>query len=194
MIAVNRVASSSSSNLTPPSIRTPSPPFKNCRTTTQSTTLTSTSSSPTPASHTPGRPSQIFSLMIYALTCPPTSTVWWRCIKATRPLLKRAPREPIFSPLGSIAGCITSEPAIPNAAYSPSKAAMHWLTARINSEDAWLNAFVMDPGWAQMELGNTGARHFGLDQAPVRVEESCQGMVKAFSESTKEKHGGKMGL
>lgn len=69
---------------------------------------------------------------------------------------------------------------------------MNWFTVRINSEEAWLNAFVMDPGWVQTELGNAGASHLGIGKAELTVEKSCDGMVKVFGESTKEKHGGKM--
>lgn len=36
---------------------------------------------------------------------------------------------------------------IPNAAYGPSKAAVHWLTQAISREDEWLCAFVMHPGY-----------------------------------------------
>lgn len=34
----------------------------------------------------------------------------------------------------------------PNAAYAPSKAAVHWLTKRINAEEESLTAFVIHPG------------------------------------------------
>lgn len=81
---------------------------------------------------------------------------------------------------------------LPNAAYGPSKAMLHWFTVRINGEDAWLNAFVLNPGWVQTDLGNAGARHFGLQEAETTVEESCDGMVEVLGQVTKERHGGKM--
>ncbi|KAI1466503.1 NAD(P)-binding protein [Daldinia caldariorum] len=111
--------------------------------------------------------------------------------QATRPLLQLSQREPIFTPIGSSAGFIGKQLPIPNAAYGPSKAALHWFTVRINAEDDWLNAFVMVPGWVQTELGNAGARQFGVGQAPLGVDESCDGMVQILAVSTKEKHGGK---
>ncbi|KAI1379822.1 hypothetical protein F4677DRAFT_295891 [Hypoxylon crocopeplum] len=114
--------------------------------------------------------------------------------QATRTLLRKSSREPMFVPMGSTAGAIARQLPIPNAAYGPSKAAVNWLTIRMNAEDGWLNAFVMFPGWVQTELGNAGARGFGLDKAEIGVEESCDGMMQAFSASTKEKHGGKMVL
>lgn len=48
---------------------------------------------------------------------------------------------------------------IPDAAYGPTQAVVNWFIVRINSEDAWLNAFVMDPGWVQTDLGNAGPDH-----------------------------------
>jgi norsolorinic acid ketoreductase len=69
---------------------------------------------------------------------------------------------------------------------------VNWFTVRINSEESWLNAFVLDPGWVQTDLGNAGAVHFGVEQAETTVDASCDGMVKVISESSKEKDGGKM--
>jgi len=112
--------------------------------------------------------------------------------QATRALLQKSSREPIFVPIGSTAGAIANQPPIPNAAYGPTKAAVNWFTVRSNSEDAWLNAFVMDPGWVQTDLGNAGAHHFGAPQADTTIEDSVNGMIKVFNETSKEKHGGKM--
>ncbi|KAH7125107.1 hypothetical protein B0J11DRAFT_527579 [Dendryphion nanum] len=112
--------------------------------------------------------------------------------QATLPLLKKSTREPKFLPMGSSAGFITNQLPIPNAAYGPSKAMLHWLTVRINAEEDWLNAYVLSPGWVQTELGNAGAVFFGLEQAHVTVEDSCNGMVEIIAKSTKKDHGGKM--
>lgn len=35
---------------------------------------------------------------------------------------------------------------ITNAAYSPSKTAVHWLTKKMNTEEEYLTAFVISPG------------------------------------------------
>lgn len=69
---------------------------------------------------------------------------------------------------------------------------MNWYTVRINSEDDWLNAFVLNPGWVQTDMGDRGARNLGLEKAYITVKESCDGMMSILGESTKEKHGGKM--
>lgn len=38
------------------------------------------------------------------------------------------------------------QPAVPNAAYAPSKCAVHWITKRINAEEKRITAWVQDPG------------------------------------------------
>jgi NAD(P)-dependent dehydrogenase (short-subunit alcohol dehydrogenase family) len=81
---------------------------------------------------------------------------------------------------------------ISNAAYGPSKAAVHWLTKRIDAEEAKIASIVLSPGWVQTDLGNIGAVFFGMEQAPVTVEDSCVGMVKLLDAVTKESHGGKL--
>ncbi|KAI8255738.1 putative beta-1,3-N-acetylgalactosaminyltransferase 2 [Colletotrichum sp. SAR 10_98] len=112
--------------------------------------------------------------------------------QATRPLLKKSSREPIFTLMGSTAGCLENQPPITNGAYGPSKAAANWFGIRINAEEDWLNAFILSPGWVQTDLGNAGARYFGLKEASIGVDESCDGMMEVLANTTKEKHGGKM--
>lgn len=66
-----------------------------------------------------------------------------------------------------------------------------WYGVRINAEDEWLNSFVLDPGFVQTEMGNLGARTFGMAEAPNTVEESTAGMYNVLNTGTKEKYGGK---
>ena len=66
-----------------------------------------------------------------------------------------------------------------------------WYGVRINAEDEWLNSFVLDPGFVQTELGNLGARTFGMVEAPITVEDSTGGMYNVLTTATKEKYGGK---
>ena len=40
-------------------------------------------------------------------------------------------------------------------------------------------------------MGNTAAMGYGLQQAPVPVQESCDGMFKVINNATKESSGGK---
>ena len=66
-----------------------------------------------------------------------------------------------------------------------------WYGVRINAEDEWLNSFVLDPGFVQTEMGNLGARTFGMGEAPITVEDSTGGMYNVLTTATKEKYGGK---
>ncbi|KAH7397997.1 hypothetical protein BKA64DRAFT_708666 [Cadophora sp. MPI-SDFR-AT-0126] len=118
---------------------------------------------------------------------------------AAREMLRASRREggPMFVPLGSSAGCLANQPALPNGLYGPSKAALNWLTIRINAEDEWLNAWVMVPGWVKTDMGIAGAAMLGLDEESretmmIGIDESCDGMVRVLGEVTKETHGGKM--
>lgn len=86
------------------------------------------------------------------------------------------------------------QPPIPNALYGPSKAALTWYGVRVNAEDEWLNAFVLDPGWVQTEMGNTAAHLFGVAAAPLTVDESVDGLFRLLTTATKEEHGGKVVL
>jgi hypothetical protein len=36
----------------------------------------------------------------------------------------------------------------------------------MHDEEDWINAFVMDPGWVQTDMGQTGAIGLGFESAP----------------------------
>ncbi|KAL7905939.1 NAD(P)-binding protein [Trichoderma velutinum] len=114
--------------------------------------------------------------------------------QATRDLLQKSTKKPIFVTIGSGAGSLGRQPPVPNAAYGPSKTMVNWYGVRINAEDEWLNAFVLDPGFVQTEMGNKAAQIFGMDEAPTSVEESVGGLFKVITTATKEIHGGKVVL
>ncbi|KAJ5153717.1 Short-chain dehydrogenase/reductase SDR [Penicillium coprophilum] len=79
-----------------------------------------------------------------------------------------------------------------NAAYAPSKAIQHWYTKAISVEDPWLNAFPVDPGWVQTDLGNRGAHAIGVEKAAITVEDSTTGIVRIIDASTLQTHSGKL--
>lgn len=68
---------------------------------------------------------------------------------------------------------------------------MNWYAVRINAEDEWLNAFVLDPGFSQTDMGNEAARFFGMGEAPVKVEDSVGGMFNVITTADKKTHGGR---
>lgn len=72
---------------------------------------------------------------------------------------------------------------------------LNWYGVRINAEDDWLNSFILDPGWVQTDMGNAGAKNFGMgEEAPTTVDESCDGLFKVLTTATKERYGGKIVL
>ncbi|PTB62212.1 NAD(P)-binding protein [Trichoderma citrinoviride] len=111
--------------------------------------------------------------------------------QATRSLLQKSTKKPVFAIVGSGASSLGNQPPIPNAAYGPSKILLNWYGVRINAEDEWLNAFILDPGFSQTEMGNKAAEFFGMGEAPVKVEDSVGGMFKVITTANKETHGGK---
>ena len=114
--------------------------------------------------------------------------------QATRGLLQKAAR-PVFAPVGSSAGALGRQPPIPNASYGASKAMVTWYGVRINAEEDWLTAYVLDPAFTQTDMGNLGARKLGLgEEAPLAVDECCDGLYRVLTTGTKEKFGGKVVL
>ncbi|KAJ5898248.1 hypothetical protein N7504_008536 [Penicillium tannophilum] len=136
--------------------------------------------------------------------------------QAFRALLKEA-KEPKWVTIGSSAGFLTiivshndekyhqfSEGLVlilridsnfvplRNAAYAPTKLVQHWYTKAISVEDEWLNAFPIDPGWVQTDIGNRGAVDFGTDKPTLTVEQSAGGVVKIVEAATRETHSGKL--
>ncbi|KAM7218342.1 hypothetical protein V8F06_006265 [Rhypophila decipiens] len=117
---------------------------------------------------------------------------------AAYPLLKAAADKKRTAPkfIGvtsalSIISDVESSAAWDLGAYGVSKTALNFLVKRANAENDWLNAFVIDPGFAQTDMGNSGARHFGMEQAFVSVKDSTEGMVKVIDNGTKESVSGK---
>lgn len=67
------------------------------------------------------------------------------------------------------------------SAYGASKAALNFLVRKAHAENEWLNAFLIDPGFTQTDMGNAGAKYFGFEQAFVTVKDSVEGIVKVVS-------------
>ncbi|PQE20079.1 Short-chain dehydrogenase reductase SDR protein [Rutstroemia sp. NJR-2017a BBW] len=113
--------------------------------------------------------------------------------QATVPLLRKS-ANPKWATMGSSAGWLEfrNQHPVPNAVYAPSKAAVHWITKRINAEEEKIAAWVQEPGWVQTEGGNSSAQAFGLPEAPVLLDDSIKGMISVLDAATKESHGGKM--
>jgi norsolorinic acid ketoreductase len=79
------------------------------------------------------------------------------------------------------------KPPVPNTAYGPSKAAIACYGVRLNSEEEWLNTFVIGPGWVQTDMGNTTANLWGIPAAPTTEEDSGNDIFNLVTTGTKEK-------
>ncbi|KAL4931919.1 NAD(P)-binding protein [Aspergillus undulatus] len=123
-----------------------------------------------------------------------------RVYQALLPLLKASSDDPKLVTIGSAAAYLTVCSTLllrnmipaPNAAYAPTKLVQHWYTKTIANTEPWLTAFPIDPGFVQSDLGNNAAMLLGLEQAPVTVKDSTQGVIKVIDASTKETHSGKL--
>ncbi|KAK9793518.1 putative Ketoacyl-synt-domain-containing protein [Seiridium cardinale] len=57
-------------------------------------------------------------------------------------------------------------------------------------ENKWLTAFLMNPGFVQTDMGNDGAKFFGMEKAFHTIEYSVNGITKKLDESTPESTSG----
>lgn len=125
-----------------------------------------------------------------------------RLFRATAQLLLSS-KQPRFvyisSGLASLAGVECSSSL--TAAYGVSKAAGNYLVKKIDAEYANVVALAIDPGYVlhlirlvnhsitsarfvQTDVGNRGAQYNGLEQAPLTVAESVQGIANQVCEYT----------
>jgi norsolorinic acid ketoreductase len=106
---------------------------------------------------------------------------------AVFPLLKaaaEAKRVVKFAALGTTAAStahVEESKATMLGSYGASKAALSHLVRRAHFENEWLTAIVVSPGFAQTDLGNSGARFFGMEEAVVPVKDSVEGIIKVVS-------------
>lgn len=96
--------------------------------------------------------------------------------KATLPLLRKAPRPAKFAFISAAGGSLNEMPKYPysNASYASSKALANVLVVKIGMENDWLITLCIHPGLVQTDLGNDGARAFGLEKAPITLEDSSR--------------------
>ncbi|EAQ90267.1 hypothetical protein CHGG_02202 [Chaetomium globosum CBS 148.51] len=118
--------------------------------------------------------------------------------QAFRPVLQKA-KDPKWVTIGSSAAFLTPPPShnrnflpMRNAAYGPTKLVQHWLTKAIHTEEPWLIAFPIDPGWVQTDIGDRGAHAFGIEKAAITVDESVNGIIKVIDAATQETHSGRL--
>ncbi|KAF2194091.1 putative aflatoxin biosynthesis ketoreductase nor-1 [Zopfia rhizophila CBS 207.26] len=113
--------------------------------------------------------------------------------QAVIPLLEKS-KSPKFialgSPLGSVGG-MDLRPDVQTTAYGVSKAMVHYFVRKIHFEHENVTAVVLDPGFVQTDMGNSGARSLGLEKAYDTVEDSVNGCISAIDNATKHKTSGR---
>ncbi|KAE8442533.1 hypothetical protein EG329_003248 [Mollisiaceae sp. DMI_Dod_QoI] len=111
-------------------------------------------------------------------------------LQAFKPLLD-ASSSPKFlvltSSLGSI-GDMQNMP-VPFFAYGASKAAANYFVRKVAFENPKLVSMAFNPGWVQTDMGSSAAKQVGLDDAPMTLEDSINGLLKLFDEASLEKTG-----
>ncbi|KAF2259786.1 putative aflatoxin biosynthesis ketoreductase nor-1 [Lojkania enalia] len=111
--------------------------------------------------------------------------------QAVLPLLEKS-SNPKFAALGTPMASITgmeSRP-YPMGAYGISKVMLHWMSRKIHLEHQNIVSFVLDPGFVQTDMGNSGAQKFGMEKAFTTIEDSINFLVPTIDNATKEKTSG----
>jgi norsolorinic acid ketoreductase len=99
--------------------------------------------------------------------------------QATNALLDNS-SEPKFVYISTVVGSIGDLEKWPlqGVAYGASKAAANYIMRKIHLEHPKLTVFPLHPGWVQTEMGNDGAVANGLEQAPVTLKDSIDGLTE----------------
>nr|POE88363.1 norsolorinic acid ketoreductase [Quercus suber] len=107
------------------------------------------------------------------------------------PLLQQCSK-PIFVAVSTGLASIADMEKLPMpvVAYGSSKAALNYIVRKIHFEHDSLIAFVINPGWVQTDMSNASAAANGLEEAPVTLEASVDGILSKIDTVTREKTGG----
>ncbi|KAL2849275.1 hypothetical protein BJX68DRAFT_276007 [Aspergillus pseudodeflectus] len=117
-----------------------------------------------------------------------------RLWQATRDLLEKSARGPKWVSMSSGAGSIEGVKTYGTqwfSMYGMSKAGMNWLTVAIHNSEEWVTAFAVHPGLVQTDMGNKGAREFGMEEAPNTIEEAITKTTAKIDEATREATSGR---
>ncbi|KAH8879763.1 putative NADPH-dependent 1-acyl dihydroxyacetone phosphate reductase [Thozetella sp. PMI_491] len=96
--------------------------------------------------------------------------------KATLPLLRKAKHPARFAFISAAGGSLNNmaQYPYPNASYASSKALANCLVVKMGMENDWLITLCVHPGLVQTDMGNQGARYFGLKEAPLTLKKSSE--------------------
>ncbi|KAJ7264064.1 hypothetical protein B0H12DRAFT_272935 [Mycena haematopus] len=112
--------------------------------------------------------------------------------QAAHALLLASPTgAPTLAYISSGAGSISTYIHLSACAYGASKAAANFLVKVLDAEHPALIAMAVNPGWVATDMGNASARMGGMEEAPVRLEDSVEGILGIVDGATKEKSSGR---
>lgn len=109
------------------------------------------------------------------------STVPYFLTKAMSSLLKKS-RSPKAIHVSSLMGSIADNSSGGYYSYRASKAALNMINKSLSRDYNWLTSIVVHPGWVQTDMGGS--------QAPVKVADSAEGILKVISQVNLEQSGG----
>ncbi|KAK8865994.1 hypothetical protein IAR55_001145 [Kwoniella newhampshirensis] len=97
-----------------------------------------------------------------------------------------------FIIISSGAGRIGQQHKAGGGSYGQSKAAVNYLVAKLNVEHPDLVVLALNPGWVETDMGTQGAKWAGLEQTPLKVDDTLPGMLKVIAEAKKNTTSGKL--
>ncbi|KAM3075022.1 hypothetical protein ACMFMG_007517 [Clarireedia jacksonii] len=111
--------------------------------------------------------------------------------QAVLPLLQKSSK-PMFVALSTGIASIGAMEHIPvqATAYGISKVAVNYMVRKIHFENKDLISFAISPGWVQTDMGKAGAKANGMEDAPVKLEDSIKGMLEKIDNATREETSG----
>ncbi|KAI3391501.1 hypothetical protein diail_7199, partial [Diaporthe ilicicola] len=112
--------------------------------------------------------------------------------KATLPLLRKSssPRFVFISAAGGSLNEMQKYP-YPNLSYGGSKVLANYMVVKMGMENDWLITLLIHPGLVQTDMGNGGARAFGLEEAPTTLKDSSKNTAHIIDNATKKDHSEK---
>jgi len=113
--------------------------------------------------------------------------------KATLPLLRKAEKPAKFAFISAAGGSLNdmAKYPYPNVGYAASKALANVLVRKMGMENDWLVSLCIHPGLVQTDMGNIGAKAFGLEEAPITLEGSSKNTAHIIDNATKKDHSEK---
>jgi norsolorinic acid ketoreductase len=106
--------------------------------------------------------------------------------KATLPLLRAAPAPARFVFISAAGGSLNDMPKYPYPNYASSKALANVLVVKMGMENEWLISLCIHPGLVQTDMGNAGAKAFGLEEAPLSLEDSSRNTAHIVSRQSED--------